>query len=299
MRKENTFFAASSACLIILVAAALAMPLKSTNAYASTYVPADIGNVTLDDISSSYQQDIDCQDDYEDWYDDGSCEEYIEDIHGEGVGVDADGIPDCCQCRVAFYGDGILYDFTLAYVTLKDEDGNPSPDGIAYLPASLVPKVEIMEGYDESTLTWDDEEGEPYPGHVLKGDCVVFYGECEPEDDTSLEDIYEPRAWDGSGNIIGMSEWLRNNRTISDDLGYAESAPTGSPILEEHFISEDEIEDSSVIARVFDDSEESRALAPSMGMADIWFLANAIGAICAGVAIAVISRAKRNSNRCE
>lgn len=63
-----------------------------------------------------------------------------------------DGIPDKYQVKVSFNGLGCVTEFTYCYVTLYDENGILSEDGVGYL--SKIPEVTISPGYDENSIAW-------------------------------------------------------------------------------------------------------------------------------------------------
>lgn len=140
--------------------------------------------------------------------DDGSIVIDPTDIHGEGIGKDADGIPDEMQCRVVFMGEGVLYSHSLCYVTLYNEKGIPSRNGTAALPEYMVPSTSVMQGYDDSSFQWVSDA--PYPGYELRGSCVVFYAKCN-KDPNFWSDVYDNSPWDENGKI-------KNADTVYPDL---------------------------------------------------------------------------------
>ena len=79
----------------------------------------------------------------------------------DAVGIDpanpdqGDGIPDMYQARVNFVAVNGSVDIPYTYVTLLDENGQPSENGTGYLTAEQIAVATAAEGYDQDSLAWD------------------------------------------------------------------------------------------------------------------------------------------------
>ena len=66
-----------------------------------------------------------------------------------------DGIPDMYQARVNFVAVNGSVNIPYTYVTLLDENGQPSENGTGYLTAEQIAVATAAEGYDQDSLAWD------------------------------------------------------------------------------------------------------------------------------------------------
>ena len=79
----------------------------------------------------------------------------------DAVGIDpanpdqGDGIPDMYQARVNFVAVNGSVNIPYTYVTLLDENGQPSENGTGYLTAEQIAVATAAEGYDQDSLAWD------------------------------------------------------------------------------------------------------------------------------------------------
>ena len=79
----------------------------------------------------------------------------------DNVGTDptnpdeGDGIPDMYQTLVQYVAVNGSVNIDHTYVTLLDENGQPSENGTGYLTAEQIAVATAAEGYDQDSLAWD------------------------------------------------------------------------------------------------------------------------------------------------
>ena len=79
----------------------------------------------------------------------------------DAVGTDpanpdqGDGIPDMYQALVQYVAVNGSVNIDHTYVTLLDENGQPSENGTGYLTAEQIAVATAAEGYDQDSLAWD------------------------------------------------------------------------------------------------------------------------------------------------
>ena len=66
-----------------------------------------------------------------------------------------DGIPDMYQALVQYVAVNGSVNIGHTYVTLLDENGQPSENGTGYLTAEQIAVATAAEGYDQDSLAWD------------------------------------------------------------------------------------------------------------------------------------------------
>lgn len=66
-----------------------------------------------------------------------------------------DGIPDMYQALVQYVAVNGSVNIDHTYVTLLDENGQPSENGTGYLTAEQIAVATAAEGYDQDSLAWD------------------------------------------------------------------------------------------------------------------------------------------------
>ena len=66
-----------------------------------------------------------------------------------------DGIPDMYQTLVQYVAVNGSVNIDHTYVTLLDENGQPSENGTGYLTAEQIAVATAAEGYDQDSLAWD------------------------------------------------------------------------------------------------------------------------------------------------